>query len=378
MQDIRINKLAYGLVNYSCALKKGEKVLIEAKGIDYMLVNAIVREAYKVGAYPFVETFDNRVTRELLLGQTEEQAKLKADFSAYRMRQMDAYIGIRGGNNANENADVPSDKMQIESEFYSNPVHHDIRVKKTKWVVLRYPNPAMAQSAGMSTDGFEDFYFNVCTLDYSKMDKAMDALKVRLDNADKVRIIAKDTDLSFSIKGIGSKKCAGECNIPDGEIYTAPVKNSVNGYITYNTPSINDGFTFENVKLTFKDGKIIEATSNNTEKLNKILDTDEGARYVGEFAFGVNPYITKPMGDILFDEKISGSIHFTPGSCYESCDNKNHSAVHWDLVQIQTSKYGGGEIYLDGELIRKDGLFVPDDLKCLNPENLKQSRKIFD
>ncbi len=371
MQDLRINKLAYGLVNYSCALKKGEKVLIEAKGIDYMLVNAIIKEVYKVGAYPFVEMFDNRVTRELLLGQTEEQAKLKADFASYRMSQMDAYIGIRGGDNANENSDVPSDKMQIESEFYLNPVHHDIRVKKTKWVVLRYPNSGMAQSAGMSSDGFEDFYFNVCTLDYSKMDRAMDALKKRLDNADKVRIIAKDTDLSFSIKGIGSKKCAGECNIPDGEIYTAPVKNSVNGYITYNTPSVNNGFTFENVKLSFKDGRIVEATANNSEKLNKILDTDEGARYIGEFAFGVNPYITKPMNDILFDEKIAGSIHFTPGSCYESCDNNNHSAVHWDLVQIQTAEYGGGEIYLDGELIRKDGIFVTDDLKCLNPENLK-------
>ena len=141
--------------------------------------------------------------------------------------------------------------------------------------------------------------------------------------------------------------------------------------ITYNTPSIQNGFKYENVSLTFKDGKIIKATANDTEKVNAIFDTDEGARYVGEFAFGVNPYITKPMGDILFDEKISGSIHFTPGCCYDEVYNGNISAIHWDLVQIQTPEYGGGEIYLDGELIRKDGLFVPDDLKCLNPENLK-------
>ena len=371
MQDLRINKLAKSLVNYSCKLKKGEKILIEAKGVDYMLVNAIVKEVYAVGGYPFVEMFDNRVSRELLLGETKELAEFRAKYDAFRMQEMDAYIGIRGGNNSNENSDVPAENLQINSEFYMHPVHHEIRVKKTKWVILRYPNEGMASQAGMSTDAFEDFYFDVCTLDYSKMDKAMDALKERLNKADKVRIIAKDTDISFSIKGIGSRKCSGEHNIPDGEIYTAPVKESVNGVITYNTPSIQNGFKYENVSLTFKDGKIIKATANDTEKVNAIFDTDEGARYVGEFAFGVNPYITKPMGDILFDEKISGSIHFTPGCCYDEVYNGNISAIHWDLVQIQTPEYGGGEIYLDGELIRKDGLFVPDDLKCLNPENLK-------
>ena len=336
-----------------------------------MLVNALIKEAYQVGAYPFVELYDNRVTRALLLGQSAEQAKLRAKYDSFRMSEMDAYIGIRGGENCNELCDVPHDKMKDESEYYSHPVHHEIRVKKTKWVVLRYPNQGMASQAGMSTEAFEDFYFNVCNLDYSKMDKAMDALKKRLDNADKVRIIAKDTDLSFSIKGIGSRKCAGERNIPDGEIYTAPIKDSVNGVITYNTPSIENGFKFEKVCLTFKNGKIIKATANDNEKVNAIFDTDEGARYVGEFAFGVNPYITSPMGDILFDEKISGSIHFTPGCCYDDCYNGNVSAIHWDLVQIQTKEYGGGEIYLDGELIRKDGLFVTQDLLCLNPESLK-------
>ena len=371
MQDLRINELAKNLVNYSCRLKKGEKVLIEAKGVDYMLVNALVKEVYKIGAYPFVEMFDNRVSRELLLGQTEELAKMRAEFAKARMEKMDAYIGIRGGQNSNENSDVPERNLQIESEFYSQPVHHNIRVKKTKWVILRYPTEGMAQSASMSTDAFEEFYFNVCNLDYSKMDRAMDSLKKRLDKADKVHIIGNGTDLTFSIKGIGSVKCSGSCNIPDGEIYTAPIRDSVNGVIKYNTPSVENGFKYENVELTFKDGKIIKATANDNEKINALFDTDEGARYVGEFAFGVNPYITKPMGDILFDEKISGSIHFTPGSCYEDCNNGNESAIHWDLVLIQTPEFGGGKIYIDGELIREDGLFVPEDLKCLNPENLK-------
>ncbi len=371
MTDQRINKLAYNLINYSCALKKGEKVLIEAKGIDYMLVNALVKEAFKVGAYPFVEIYDNRVSREILLGETKEYAMLKAKYDGFRMKDMDAYIGVRGGNNCYENSDVPSENMQVESEYYSHPVHHEIRVKKTKWVVLRYPNEGMASNASMSTEAFEDYYFNVCNLDYSKMDRAMDALKKRLDNADKVRIVGNGTDISFSIKGIGSKKCSGEHNIPDGEIYTAPVKNSVNGVIKYNAPSVQNGVKFEDVTLTFKDGKIINATGNYPDRINAVFDTDEGARYVGEFAFGVNPYITAPMGDILFDEKISGSIHFTPGSCYDDCYNGNVSAIHWDLVLIQTKEYGGGEIYLDGELIRKDGLFVTSDLLCLNPENLK-------
>lgn len=371
MQDPRIEKLAANLVRYSCSLKKGEKVLIEAKGIDYMLVTALIKEAFKAGAYPFVEISDNRVTRALLMGETEEYAKLRAKYDGFRMKEMAAYIGVRGGENSLENSDVPERNLQIESEFYSHPVHHELRVKNTKWVILRYPNQGMAQQAGMSTEAFEDFYFNVCNLDYSKMDKAMDALKVRLDAADKVRIIAKDTDISFSVKGIGSKKCSGEHNIPDGEIYTAPVKDSVNGVITYNAPSVQNGFKYENVRLTFKDGKIIEATGNAPEKINAVFDTDEGARYVGEFSFGVNPYIVKPTGDILFDEKISGSIHFTPGCCYDDCYNGNVSAVHWDLVQIQTPEYGGGEIYLDGELIRKDGRFLPKDLLCLNPENLK-------
>ena len=371
MQDQRINLLAKNLVNYSCKLKKGEKILIESKGVDYMLVNAIVKEVYKVGAYPFVEMFDNRVTRELLMGETEELAKLRAKFDGARMKEMDAYIGIRGGNNAVENSDVPEENLQIDSEFYSHPVHHELRVKHTKWVILRYPNEGMAQSAGMSTDAFEEFYFNVCNLDYSKMDKAMDALKARMDKADKIRIVAPGTDLCFSIKGIGSKKCSGGHNIPDGEIYSAPVKDSVNGVITYNAPSVQNGFKYENVSLTFKDGKIIKATGNDEKKINAIFDTDEGARYVGEFSFGVNPYINKPMGDILFDEKISGSIHFTPGCCYDDCYNGNISAIHWDLVLVQTKEYGGGEIYMDGELIRKDGRFVAEDLLCLNPENLK-------
>ena len=370
MKDPRISKLAYNLINYSCALKKGEKVLIEAFGVDNALVNACVEEAEKIGAYPFVTIRDHSVIRAMLSSSNEEHLKLWAKYDSFIMDDMDAYIGIRGGANSYELSDVPAEQNKLYDILYGHPVHHEIRVKKTKWVVLRYPTPSMAQLSGMSTEAFEDFYFDVCTLDYSKMDAAMDALKELMDKTDKVRLIAEGTDLTFSIKGIGSEKCSGQKNIPDGEIYSAPVKNSVNGVITYNAPTVYKGTRFENISLEFKDGKIVKATGSDTAKINEIFDTDEGARYVGEFAIGVNPFVTKPMGDILFDEKIRGSIHFTPGCCYDDCYNGNISSIHWDLVHIMTPEYGGGEIWFDDVLIRKDGRFVLESLQALNPENL--------
>lgn len=371
MRDSRMNKLAKLLVEYSMNVQKGERVLIEAQEIDSSLTNAIIEEVYLSGGKPFVSVIDQSVKRAIMLGGDEDLYKDMAKYDIERMKEMSCYVGIRGGANALELSDVPAKSRQAYDKYYSHPVHHDIRVGKTKWVVLRYPSPSMAQQAGMSTEAFENFYFDVCTLDYAKMDKAMDALKSLMDKTDKVRLVSPNTDLTFSIKGIGSEKCSGLRNIPDGEVYSAPIKDSVNGYITFNAPSIENGIKFENVRLEFKDGKIINATANYTKELNDILDTDEGARYIGEFSLGVNPYITKPMGDILFDEKISGSIHFTPGSCYDDAYNGNISAIHWDMVLVQTKEFGGGEIYFDDVLIRKDGIFVLDSLKCLNPENLK-------
>jgi aminopeptidase len=371
MKDPRIEQLAKTLIQYSVRLQKGEKVLIENFGLQREFVIALVREAYAAGGYPFVLLKDQQIDRALLLGAQEEQFQMMADFEASIMAQMDAYIGLRAGDNINEFTDIPDDKMRLHGKTVMQKVHRDIRVPKTKWVVLRYPSPSMAQLAKMSTEAFEDFYFNVCNLDYSKMDRAMDALVDLMNKTDQVRITGLGTNLSFSIKDIPAIKCSGQMNIPDGEVYTAPVRDSVNGTISFNTPSPYHGFTFENVKLTFKDGQITEATANDTERINQIFDTDEGARYIGEFAIGVNPYIQHPMQDILFDEKIDGSFHFTPGQCYDDAYNGNHSAIHWDMVMIQRPEYGGGEIYFDGVLIRKDGRFVIPELEALNPENLK-------
>lgn len=368
--DARIEKLAKGLVNYSCNVKAGEKVLIEAIGTPDDIVRALIKEVYAAGGTPFVNILNPRVNRELLLGMTEDAARLKRDADIAFMKQMDAYIAIRGGGNSYEKSDVPAEITATYDKIMRAVV--DERVNNTKWVILRWPTEGMSQLARMSTDAYEKFFFDVCTMDYAKMDRAMDALKQLIDRTDRVRIVGpRDTDISFSIKGVGGKKCSGECNIPDGEVYTAPVKDSVNGVIRYNTPSIEKDIEFSDVRLVVKDGKIVEATANRTEDLNAILDTDEGSRYFGEFALGVNPFIEQPIGDILFDEKISGSIHLTPGCCYDDVSNGNKSAIHWDLVMIQTEKYGGGEIWFDGKLVRKNGLFVLPELLPLNPENLK-------
>ena len=372
MKDARYTQLAESLINYSVQLAPGENVLIEAmSGQEPALVTELVKAAYAAGGRPYVNFYNQEVQRSLLQGITVEHAQIMAEHDVARMKAMHAYIGLRGSANIYEHADVPQDKISIYQKHYGEPVHMQQRVTHTKWCVLRYPTPSMAQLALTSSEAFEDFYFDVCNLDYAKMSKAMDPLIELIDATDEVRIVGPGTDLRFSVKGLSAQKCDGQRNIPDGEIYTAPVRDSVNGVITYNATSVYQGTLFRDVKLEFKDGKIIRAESNDTARMNDILDTDEGARYIGEFAFGVNPYILAPMNDTLFDEKISGSIHFTPGAAYEICDNGNRSAVHWDLVLIQRAEYGGGEIWFDGELIRKDGVFTLPALSVLNPENLR-------
>lgn len=366
----RVEKLAELLVDYSCRVKPGEKVLIDYEGeCCKPLVKQLVRNVYDRGGWPYVQIGDSSITREVMMGCGEEQLRFMNEYKLKQMQGMDAYIAVRAGSNTAELSDVPVEKLSMYSRELM-PVL-DYRVDHTKWVVLRYPNDSMAQLAGMSLDSFSDFYFNVCTLDYAKMDEAMTPLVELMNRTDKVRITGPGTDLEFSIKGIPAIKCAGEMNIPDGEVYTAPVRESMNGIISYNTPSEEQGFTFENIQFKIKDGKIIEATANDNERINKLLDTDQGGRYFGEFAIGVNPYVLKPMKDTLFDEKIAGSFHLTPGMCYEDAPNGNKSAIHWDLVMIQRPEYGGGEIWFDDVLIRKDGQFTLPQLKGLNPENLK-------
>ncbi len=371
MTDPRYDKLASNLINHSICLQKGEKVLIEAFDLPEAMVIALVRAARKAGGVPLVTLKNNHVLRELYREATEEQMQLCGDVELARMKEMDAYIAIRGSHNIAEFSDVPADRMQLYQSHWLQPVHFQERVPNTRWVVLRWPSPSMAQQAEMSTEEFENFYFEVCCLDYAKMGEAIAPLKELMERTDQVRITGPDTDLRFSIKDIPAIACCGDRNIPDGECFTAPVKDSIEGYIHFNARTLYNGTIFSDVRLEFKDGKVVDATGSDNARLNEILDSDEGARYVGEFALAFNPFIQEPMLDILFDEKIAGSFHFTPGNAYDEADNGNRSDVHWDMVMIQRPEHGGGEIHFDDVLIRKDGLFVLPELEGLNPENLR-------
>ena len=373
MLDPRMTTLAEGLVGHSTQLHAGEHVLIEAFDVPEAMVIALIRATRAVGAHPHVALRNARISRALMVEGADEQYELMAASDLHRMQHMDAYIGLRGGLNASESAGIPSDRLQAFGRLYGQPVHMQERVKRTRWCVLRWPTPSMAQLAGKSTEAFEDFYFDVCTLDYSAMAGAAEALRKRMAETDAVHLKGPgDTDLTFSIKGIGAVPCTGSHNIPDGEVFSAPVRDSVNGVIAFNTPTLYHGNAFKNVRLTFESGKVVEATADQGgEELEAIFNTDEGARYVGEFAIGFNPFVLEPMMDILFDEKIAGSLHFTPGQAYDEADNGNRSDIHWDLVLIQRPEYGGGEIVFDGETVRKDGQFVGEELEGLNPENLR-------
>lgn len=362
------SKLAKVLTGFSTNLQKGERVLIDAFDIPQAMVVALVRAARELGAIPFVNLQDARISRELVNEIDVEQYETQATWELARMQKMDAYIAVRGSDNIFEMSDVAPEKVSRVMKAMKAVL--DYRVNQTKWVILRWPTPAMAQQAMMSTESFEDFFFRVCTQDYSRMVAGMQALETLMANTDQVHLKGPDLDLRFSIKGIGAVACGGRHNIPDGEVFSCPVKDSVEGEVTFNAPTIYQGVSFDRIHLKFAKGKVVHADGSNAQRLNEILDTDAGARYIGEFAIGFNPHILEPMRDILFDEKIAGSFHFTPGQAYEEADNGNRSQVHWDMVQIQRPEYGGGEIWFDGELIRKDGLFVQEALKQLNPDYL--------
>ena len=372
MKDPRHAQLAEQLVRYSVNVQPGEVVYIELKGLESLdLGRELIRAATEAGGVPFWYYNDEDLSRGFVRNASEGQFKLWAAFHRKAMENADCYIAIRGSSNPYDHKDVDADRMKWYSKAYWDEVH-SVRVNQKKWVVLRYPNASMAIQAERPTEDLEDFYFRVCCFDYAKMSEAMDPLHALLSRTDKVEIVGPGTELTFSIKGIGAVKCDGHRNVPDGEVYSCPVRDSVNGTITYNAATMRNGQLFKNVSFICENGKIVTATCDgDTTKLNEILDTDEGARYFGEFAIGVNPYIDAPMLDTLFDEKIGGSFHLTPGQAYAATDNGNKSAVHWDLVCIQTPEWGGGEIRFDGVLVRKDGLFVLPELAGLNPENLK-------
>jgi aminopeptidase len=365
MRDERNEVLARQLLEYSIELQPGEKLIIDVAGTEALeLVKVLIRQATRKGAVPFWYYDDLSLQRQWIAHASEEQFKAQANLHLRLMEECDAWLGLAANDNPFDLADVSAKQLRMHQTLFVKPVHHQVRVKRTKWCLLRFPSNSVAQLSEMSRESYEDLYYDVCCLDYDGMSKAMDPLVELMERTDAVRIVAPGTDLTFSIKGIPPIKWDGKSNIPDGELMTAPVRDSTNGTITYNTPGLYRGAVFHNIRFELRDGRIVDATcQGDNERLNEILDTDEGARYIGEFALGLNPFILHPSKDVLFTEKIAGSFHFTPGNCYEDASNGNQSAIHWDLVQIQRKEYGGGEIYFDGELIRKDGIFVDEGLE---------------
>lgn len=364
--DERLKKLSNTIVNYSIKVKENDRVLIQYESKECNpLIKCLIKDIYKNKGIPFVKLLDNELSSLILESASSKVIDEMVKMKTYEVDNFDCFIRVCYTENEYEDKDVTSD-IRKELGSKSQDVD-DIRINGRRWVLLNYPSVVDAYKAKMKYDDFYNFSMDVMNVDYKSLNEKIKPLKDLMEKTDKVRILGPNTDITFSIKDLPAIPCCGTANIPDGELYTAPIKTSVNGVITYNTPSPYHGNIFNNIRLEFKDGKIINATSTeHQDELNEIFNTDEGARYIGEFSLGFNPMITRPMGDILYDEKIMGSIHFTPGRCYEDSDNGNISSIHWDLVLIQTPEYGGGEIYFDDVLIRKDGKFVLDELKDLN------------
>ena len=364
--DERLISLSNTIVNYSIKVSKNDRVLIQYESDKCNpLIKCLIKDIYKNKGIPFVKLIDNELDTLIRENATSKAIDEMVKMKTYEVENFDCFIRICYTENEYEDKNIPMD-IRKELGRKSQEID-DIRINQRRWVLLNYPSLVDAYKAKMPYDEFYNYSLDVMNVDYKSLNEKIKPLKELMEKTDKVRIVGPDTDITFSIKGMPAIPCCGTANIPDGELYTAPVKNSVNGVITYNTPSPYRGNIFNNVRLEFKDGQIVNCyTSEHLDQLKEIFDIDEGARYVGEFSLGFNPMITKPMGDILYDEKIMGSLHFTPGRCYEDCDNGNVSSVHWDLVLIQTEEFGGGEIYFDDVLIRKDGKFVLDELKALN------------
>lgn len=364
--DERISKLSNTIVNYSLQVKENDKVLITIENTDCnILVKQLIKDIIKNNGIVDVRIIDNELNSLIMENANDGILNNMTLIKQFEVDNYDCFIKIRYTENEYESKNILQETYKKLGE--KTKEIDDIRINERRWVLLNYPSVIDAYKAHMKTEEFYNYAFDVMTVDYKKMGELIEPLKELMEKTDKVHITGPGTDLTFSIKDIPAIPCCGDSNIPDGEIFTAPVKESVNGYITYNTPSPYQGNIYNNIRLEFRNGAIVNCScSESDEELKKIFETDKGAKYVGEFALGINPSITEPMGDILYDEKIMGSLHFTPGRCYGEAPNGNTSSIHWDLVLIQTPEYGGGEIYFDDVLIRKDGKFTLNELQGLN------------
>ncbi len=353
MQDPRIEALARTLVHHSVALQSGERVLIVGPEESRPLALAVYREAVRVGALPILwATFEDSARILLDLG-SDEQIGWPNPILIEATRQVDAYISLRAPSNLRLLAGVDPAKSVMAQKARRHFL--DVALQK-KWVVCELPTPALAQEAGMSTEEFEAFSFAAVSADWPAMRADLDRLKAILERGSRVRIQAPGTDLTLGVGGRTWIADSGAHNMPGGEIFTGPRESEVDGHISFGYPAVLNGRIAEGVRLTFVDGRVTDASAERGEEfLIAMLDTDAGARVVGELGIGTNYGITRHTRSTLFDEKIGGTIHIALGRSYPETGGVNDSALHWDMV---CDLRQGGSIDLDGVGIQRAGRFT--------------------
>jgi aminopeptidase len=355
MADARVKELARILVNYSTQIKKWDNVLISTDGFESL---PLLKEVYKLvvqrEAFPFVRISFPGMKRAFYKHASEEMLKHLPEVDLFEVKRMNAYIRIGSADNTQELAGINPARMDAHHKTYEPVQNH--RIENTNWVTTQYPTSAYAQRAGMSTEEFENFVYSATNINWQEQTKFQDRVKRMFDNAKQVRLLSNDTDLKFSLAGRFGTKCDGIRNMPDGEVYYAPTENSANGFITFTYPAIRHGMEVEKVRLEFKNGKVVKASAEtNEDVLKSALTVDDDARLIGEFGIGTNYGIKRFTKNLLFDEKIGGTIHLALGRAYKGSGGTSRSAIHWDMVKDFRT---GGEIIMDGKTVQKNGKFV--------------------
>jgi aminopeptidase len=359
----KLQKLADILVNYSISLKKGEKVLLRGYGFEsYPLIRELYQKCLEAGAISVDVRFSvDELSRIFLEEANDQQLKHLTALDKKIANSYDAMLQIVADENPYEMSGIDQKKLQIVQK--SRKPLSDILHKK-KWCLFYYPNTASAAMAKKSLEQWEDFVLDSCILDWEKEEKMQKKFIKLMEKVKHVKIVGEETDLELSIAGQKWKTCCGKANMPDGEIFTSPVRNSVNGEIKYNVPTNYQSHDFDWVKLWIKNGKVVKEESNNQKPLPGILNTDKGSRYFGEFAFGLNKNIKEGTRQILFDEKMGKSLHMALGKCYDECPNGNDSSVHWDLI----FKFApaGAELFFDGKKVYSKTKWIDKRFSFLN------------
>lgn len=352
MNDSRYINLAKLLLSYSVRAKQGDKIWVRCLGLPALtLAREVFQEAIKMGAYPYLDIGDDSILPAYFSHAVDHQLSKSPDIDEFIVTWADKIVTIVGEENTRLLVDVDPEKFVA----YQKTKKKIRQVTMTKpWVLTWVPSNGLAQDAGMSFSEFEDFYFKATLLDWEKEGKRFTSLGKRLSNAKKIEVIGKDTHLTLSAEGRLFIPDNGECNMPGGEVFTAPVDTSVEGHIYFEFPLLRSGKLIKDIRFWFEHGRIVRATaSENQDLLLKMLDTDSGARTLGEFAIGMNPGIRRYMYNTLFDEKIEGTIHLAFGEAYEECGGVNKSAMHVDIVKDMRSP--GSQLIIDGELILEEG-----------------------